>query len=401
MWPTPRGCEPITDPVLRSCETISLRPEYLLSFNSLPFSATTRGVRERFLKNAELIVVKFGTGILTDNSKGPDENRMRQLVSQVARLARSGREIVIVSSGAVGCGMGTLKFSQRPSDLADLQACAAVGQSRLMWIYQKLFSEFDLTAAQVLLTHDDLRDRDRHLNVRNSLLNLLERGVVPVVNENDAVSYTELKFGDNDRLSAMVASLLPADLHIILTTAEGLIENFGKPDARLLTTVDSIDARIDQMASGTTSVTAVGGMSTKIDAARIATRSGIPTLIGSGANPTILDEMLAGTEVGTFFVPQEGRLKGRKRWIAFFHHPQGSLLVDDGARRALREKGRSLLQVGVTECRGSFEADDVIRICDEDGTEFARGLARFASSAIVPGSARAEELIHRDDLVIL
>ena len=142
-------------------------------------------------------------------------------------------------------------------------------------------------------------------------------------------------------------------------------------------------------------------MSTKIDAARIATRSGIPTLIGSGANPTILDEMLTGTEVGTFFVPQEGRLKGRKRWIAFFHHPQGSLLVDDGARRALREKGRSLLQVGVTECRGSFEADDVIRICDEDGTEFARGLARFASSAIVPGSARAEELIHRDDLVIL
>lgn len=358
-------------------------------------------MRARFLKNAELIVVKFGTGILTDDSKRPDESRMRRLVSQVAEQAKAGCEIILVSSGAVGCGMGELGFNQRPNDLADLQACAAVGQSRLMGLYQTLFAEFGLSVAQVLLTHDDLRDRDRHLNARNSLLNLLERGVIPIVNENDAVSYTELKFGDNDRLSAMVAALLPADLHIILTTADGLIENFGKPEARLLPTVEQIDADIDRMASGTTSVTAVGGMSTKIDAARIATRSGIPTIIANGHHPTALRELLTGDEVGTFFVPQEGGLKGRKRWIAFFHHPQGSLIVDDGARRALREKGRSLLQVGVTECRGQFAANDVIRVCDQDGTEFARGLARFASSEIFPKQAREDELIHRDDLVIL
>ena len=358
-------------------------------------------MRERYLNQAELIVVKFGTGILTDASKGPDENRMRQLVSQVSDLAKAGREIVLVSSGAVGCGMGALSFTHRPTELADLQACAAVGQSRLMGIYQKLFAESGLTVAQVLLTHDDLRDRDRHLNARNSLLNLLERGVIPIVNENDAVSYTELKFGDNDRLSAMVAALLPADLHVILTTAEGLIENFGKPDARLISTVPQIDAAIDHMASGTTSVTAVGGMATKIDAARIATRSGIPTLIANGHCGTVLPDLLSGREVGTFFVPQEGKLQGRKRWIAFFHHPKGSLIVDEGARRALREKGRSLLQVGVTECRGTFAAQDVIRICDEDGTEFARGIARFASSEISPKAAREDELVHRDDLVIL
>lgn len=358
-------------------------------------------MRERFLKNAELIVVKFGTGILTDAAKRPDEDRMRQLVSQIASQARAGREMIIVSSGAVGCGMGELKFDRRPNDLADLQACAAVGQSRLMGIYQKLFAEFGLTVAQVLLTHDDLRDRDRHLNARNSLLNLLEHGVIPIVNENDAVSYTELKFGDNDRLSAMVASLLPADLHVILTTADGLIEDFGTPQAKLLKVVEQIDARIDEMASGTTSVTAVGGMTTKIDAARIATRSGIPTVIANGHDASVLDDILSLREVGTFFVPQEGGLKGRKRWIAFFHHPKGSLIVDEGARRALREKGRSLLQVGVTECRGSFAAHSVVRVCDLDGTEFARGIARFASADIAPKQVRDDEIVHRDDLVIL
>jgi glutamate 5-kinase len=365
------------------------------------FPLQTAPVRERYLNDADLIVVKFGTGILTDELKRPDENRMRMLVSQVAEQASAGREVVVVSSGAVGCGMGALNFDHRPTALADLQACAAVGQSRLMGIYQRLFAEFDLTVAQVLLTHDDLRDRDRHLNARNSLVNLLEHGVIPIVNENDAVSYTELKFGDNDSLSAMVAALLPADLHVILTTAEGLMENFGRPDARLLSTVEHIDDRIVRLASGTTSVTAVGGMITKIDAARIATRSGIPTIIANGRSATVLAEIVAATETGTFFVPQEGGLKGRKRWIAFFHHPKGSLIVDDGARRALREKGRSLLQVGVSECRGTFAAQEVVRICDEDGTEFARGIARIASTDITPGQAREDEIVHRDDLVIL
>ena len=355
-------------------------------------------MRERYLQDASLIVVKFGTGILTDAAKHPDPAQMKQLVSQLADQIKAGREIVLVSSGAVGAGMGTLTFDQRPTDLADLQACAAVGQSRLMATYQQLFADFGLTAAQVLLTHDDLRDRDRHLNARNSLINLLEHGVVPIVNENDAVSYTELKFGDNDRLSAMVASLIHADLHVILTTADGVIRNFGQPDAELIPTIETINAEIEQLASGTNSVTAVGGMITKIDAARIATRSGIPSIIANGRDQSVLANLKTA---GTFFVPQEGKLKGRKRWIAFFHHPKGQIHVDDGAKTALRDKGKSLLQVGITQCLGNFAKDEVIRICDKDGTEFARGIAQFAAKDIQPKAPREDEVVHRDDLVIL
>ena len=355
-------------------------------------------MRERYLKNASLIVVKFGTGILTDGAKHPDPAQMKRLVSQLAEQIKAGREIVLVTSGAVGAGMGALEFDQRPHDLADLQACAAIGQSKLMATYQQLFAEFGLTAAQVLLTHDDLRDRDRHLNARNSLLNLLEHGIVPIVNENDAVSYTELKFGDNDRLSAMVASLIHADLHVILTTADGVIRDFGKDTAELIPTIETINSEIEQLASGTNSVTAVGGMITKIDAARIATRSGIPSIIANGHYETVLSDLATA---GTFFVPQEGKLKGRKRWIAFFHHPSGQINVDAGAKTALRENGKSLLQVGITKCVGNFAKDEVIRICDDDGTEFARGIAQFSASEIKPKTQREDEVVHRDDLVIL
>ncbi|MFT6618741.1 MAG: glutamate 5-kinase [Limisphaerales bacterium] len=364
-------------------------------------SAKIRRVRERYLKDAGLVVVKFGTGILTDESKHPDPARLKQLVVQVAAQVKAGREVVLVTSGAVGAGMGALGFDQRPIGLADLQACAAIGQSKLMAIYQQLFADLGLTAAQVLLTHEDLSDRDRHLNARNSLLNLLEHGVIPIVNENDAVSCTELRFGDNDRLSAMVASLIHADLHVILTTADGVIENFGQADARLVPLVEKIDERIEQMASGTASVTAVGGMTTKIEAARIATRSGIGSIIANGHDETILAQVLTSKDVGTFFVPQEGKLKGRKRWIAFFHHPKGYIHVDAGAKVALRDRGRSLLQVGVVECVGNFAREEVVRICDEDGTEFARGITQFAADEITPKTGREDEVVHRDDLVIL
>lgn len=358
-------------------------------------------MRSGFLKDTSLVVVKLGTGVLTNEQRRPDPAQMRQLVAQVAAQRRAGRDVVLVSSGAVGSGMGALGFSRRPAELAELQACAAVGQSRLMTSYQQLFGEFGLTTAQVLLTHDDLRDRDRHLNARNTLVTLLEHHVVPIINENDAVSFTEIKFGDNDTLSAMVACLLPADLLVILTTADGVVEAFGTPQARVLPTVERIDARIEQMARGTTSVTAVGGMTTKIQAARMATRSGIPVVIASGRKTTALADILDGREEGTFFTPQEGRLTGRKRWIAFFHRPKGTLHVDDGAKAALREKGRSLLPVGITRCQGDFDAGDVVRICDSDGMEFARGIARVAAGEVNAGGARKDEIVHRDDLVVL
>lgn len=347
------------------------------------------------------MVVKLGTGVLTDSRKQPDLAQLKQLVAQVAAQRRAGREIVLVTSGAVGAGMGALGFERRPVNLAELQACAAVGQSRLMATYEKLFRQFGLHVAQVLLTHEDLQHHERHLNARNTLVALLERGVVPIINENDAVSFTELKFGDNDRLSALVASLLPADLLVILTTVDGVIENFGGAGARTLATVERIDAALEKLAGGTTSATAVGGMASKIQAAKIAIRSGIPLVIASGRKKAVLARILAGTEEGTLFVPQPNRLKGRKRWIAFFHHPKGALFVDEGAKRALREQGKSLLPPGIARCEGEFARGDVVRICDLDGTEFARAICAFDSSTIQARQLSRVEVVHRDNLVIL
>jgi len=355
--------------------------------------------RSEFLKNVSRMVVKVGTGVLTDSRKQLDVSQMERLVGQLAAQCKAGKQIILVTSGAVGAGMGVLGYEKRPTDLAEMQACAAVGQTRLMATYEQLFSRFDLRVAQVLLTHDDLEHHERHLNARNTLVALLERNVIPIINENDAVSFTELKFGDNDKLSALVASLLPVDLLVILTTVEGLVENFGTATARVLATVDQIDARIEQLAGGTASATAVGGMSSKLEAAKIVVRTGIPLVIASGLKEDNLARVVRGEEEGTFFVPQPQKLRGRKRWIAFFHHPKGALFVDDGAKKALRENGKSLLPPGVKRCEGVFSAGDVVRICDLNGTEFARGIIRSASTEIAKDSRT--EVVHRDDLVIL
>ena len=353
------------------------------------------------VKAAVRLVVKLGTGVLTDSRKQPDPEQLAQLVGQLAALRRAGREIVLVTSGAVGAGMGALGLEKRPVELAELQACAAVGQPRLMTLYEKLFAAHDLRVAQVLLTHDDLEHHERHLNARHTLVTLLARGVVPVINENDAVSSTEIKFGDNDRLSALVAALLPADLLVILTTVDGVIENFGRANPKTIPLIEKIDSDLEKIARGTDSDTAVGGMASKIQAAKIAVRSGIPLVIASGKKKNVLTRIVAGEVEGTLFVAQPGKLHSRKRWIAFFHHPRGALFVDDGARLALREKGKSLLPPGVARCEGEFAAGDVVRICNLDGTEFARGIARFDSAAVRARKLPREELVHRDDLVIL
>ena len=358
-------------------------------------------MRSEALQNISRIVVKLGTGVLTDDRKRLDLAQLEQLVGQLAALRRAGKEVVVVSSGAVGAGMGALGYDSRPTNLAEKQACAAVGQSRLMSTYDKLFAQHNLVVAQVLLTHDDLEHHERHLNARNTLVTLLARGVVPIVNENDAVSFTEIKVGDNDTLSALVASLLPADLLLILTTVDGVIENFGRAGARTISVIEKIDAKLEKLAGGTTSETAVGGMATKIQAGKIVVRSGIPLVVAPGRKPDVLARVLAGEEEGTLFLPQPGKLRGRKRWIAFFHHPKGTLFVDAGAKLALREKGRSLLPPGVSKCEGDFAAGDVIRICDVDGLEFARGIARFSAGEIRAGQLARVELVHRDDLVIL
>ena len=366
----------------------------------VPFGTTVR-VRSQWLNEVTRIVIKLGTGVLTDNRKQPDRERMEQLVTQAAEQKKAGNEIVLVSSGAVGAGMGVLGFDRRPNDLAELQACAAVGQSRLMAIYEELFGRFDLRVAQVLLTHEDLQHHERHLNARNTLVTLLAHGIVPIINENDAISFTELKFGDNDKLSALVASLLPADLLVILTTVDGVIENFGKANPRTIGIIEQIDKNLERLAGGTDSVTAVGGMASKIEAAKIVVRSGIPLVIASGRKGAVLARILQGEPEGTLFVPKPTRLQGRKRWIAFFHHPKGALFVDAGAKKALRENGKSLLPPGVARCEGEFAAGDVVRICDLDGTEFARGIPAFNSAEIRGRQLKRVEVVHRDNLVIL
>jgi glutamate 5-kinase len=353
------------------------------------------------LKDVARIVVKLGTGVLTDSRKQPDLAQMEQLAGQIAEQRQAGREIVLVSSGAVGAGMGVLGYDKRPGELSELQACAAVGQSRLMAIYEKLFGAHGMAVAQILLTHDDLQHHERHLNARNTLVTLLSHGVTPIINENDVISFTELKFGDNDRLSALVASLLPADLLIILTTVDGVLENFGKANPRTIPLIERVDEALERAAGGTNSATAVGGMASKIQAAKIAVRSGIPLVIASGRKKRVIARLLAGEEEGTLFVPQPTRLRGRKRWIAFFHHPRGALVVDAGARKALRDGGKSLLPPGIARCDGEFAAGEVVRICDTDGMEFARGIVGFEATEIRAGKLRRVEVVHRDNLVIL
>jgi glutamate 5-kinase len=353
------------------------------------------------LKSAARLVVKLGTGVLTDSRKQIDPAQLEQLVAQIAALKKSGREIVLVTSGAVGAGMGALGYEKRPAELAELQACAAVGQSRLMATYAELFAKHDLHVAQVLLTHEDLEHHERHLNARNTLVTLLSRGVIPIINENDAISFTEIKFGDNDKLSALVASLLPADLLVILTTVDGVVENFGKANPKTISVIEQIDGEIEKLAGGTSSETAVGGMKSKIEAAKIVVRSGIPLVIASGKKKNVLAKILGGEDEGTLFVAQPNKLQGRKRWIAFFHHPKGVLYVDDGAKKAVRESGKSLLPPGVARCEGDFSEGEVVRICDLNGTEFARGIAKFSGEEIRARKLARVELVHRDDLVVL
>ncbi len=319
--------------------------------------------RDTLIK-ASRIVVKLGTGVLTDSRKQPDLAQMTQLTAQIAALRAQGKEVVIVSSGAVGAGMGILGYEKRPVETAELQACAAVGQPRLMTIYEKLLGEAGLRVAQVLLTHDDLEHHERHLNARTTLLSLLRHGILPVINENDAISFTEIKFGDNDQLSALVACLLPADALVILTTVDGFIENFGKPNPKTISTVEHLDAAVEKQARGHRQRHRRGR-----HGLQIAGRQDRDAFRHSAGHRLREKEKrpgphFRGARRRDHFCGAEAKLKGRKRWIAFFHHPKGTLFVDEGAKQALRERGKSLLPPGVARCEGDFAAGEVVRVCD-------------------------------------
>ena len=358
------------------------------------------------------IVVKLGTGVLTTGIGQLTTERIAALATGIAGLRAAGVEVIVVSSGAVGLGMGRLGLKKKPADVSRKQACAAIGQSLLMQTWQRAFDPHSTTVAQVLLTHEDLRSRARHLGVRDCLEELIRYGVVPVINENDTVSAAEIKFGDNDTLSALVAGLIDADQLVILSTAPGLIDMKGS--GKILPVVEKITPEIEAMAGGTTDVTATGGMISKISAAKVALRAGCGVFIASGAEPDILARLFAGDNPGTYFVPAGVPLESRKRWIAHYQRPNGAILVNANAVPVLREQGRSLLAIGVTGARGRFAAGEIVNIVGPDDTIIARGesaygdaeIARIAGLAseglkpLFPGRKRLE-VVHRDDLVLL
>ncbi len=361
-------------------------------------------------------VVKIGSSLLTNDGKGLNHPAIAAWVAQLSELHRQGLELILVSSGAVAAGMERLGWQTRPRALAELQAAASIGQAALVQVYQGYLQTGGMIGAQVLLTHEDLRDRQRYLSARATLRTLLEMGTLPIINENDAVASAELRFGDNDTLAAMVSNLLDADLLIILTDQAGLYEADPRqhPEAQLLHEVRAGDPQLLAMAGGAGSKVGTGGMRSKVMAASRAARSGTATIVASGHEADVLLRLYRGAILGTRFQPQVPRLAARKRWFVGQLRPMGKLRLDAGAARVLREKGSSLLPVGVTAVEGEFQCGDLVSCLDPEGQEIAQGLINFASAEVAArlgknsaeitelfGEQEAVELIHRDNLALL
>ncbi|MEM9158226.1 MAG: glutamate 5-kinase [Verrucomicrobiota bacterium] len=358
------------------------------------------------------IVIKLGTGILTKGIGIIDTERIAAICKQVAELRKRDIEVLIVSSGSIGMGMGALKLKDRPKTLAKQQACAAIGQSRLIQCWQKGLDPFGITVGQILLTHEGLRIRNRYVNAKATVDQLLKYGVIPIINENDSVSAFEIKFGNNDILGALVASLAEADQLHIISTAPGLIDMDGTGE--IIPVVQEIIPDIEGLAKGTNSPTAVGGMISKIEAAKVATGAGCDTFIADGSAENIILRILDGEQVGTRFVAQTDPLVSKKRWLAYFQRPSGAIQIDDGACNAIIRKERSLLAAGVTGCAGNFHSEDIVDIINQNGEPIARGETQFSNheieliaqksaeevAQIFPRRKRLE-VIHRDALVLL
>ncbi|MBS0209605.1 MAG: glutamate 5-kinase [Planctomycetes bacterium] len=376
----------------------------------------TELLRQEIAAAAGTIVVKVGTRVLTHPGGGLNHERIAALVEELHDLMSTGRRVALVSSGAVGAGMGQLGMKQRPTDLAHLQAVAAIGQCYLVHAYDKALKVHGRHAAQILLTADDLDDRPRYLNVRNTILTLLELGALPIINENDTVSVEELQttFGDNDRLAAMVTNLIRAPLLVLMSDVDGLYDGDPRqPGAQLIPTVTRLDESIFNLARDVKTGLSKGGMTSKLNAARMCTVAGENVIITSGREPGALRRIVAGEAVGTLFVAQGGSIPSWKRWIGFTAQPRGKLVLDAGARRAIEQQGRSLLAIGVTQVTGDFKKGDVVALVDPAGVEFARGLTNYDASdlqkirgqrtdaiAAQLGHCPYQEVIHRDNMVV-
>lgn len=373
-------------------------------------------MRDRLLSATRRVVVKIGSSLVASRDSGLEVERIERVSDEVAGLKRDGREVVMVSSGAIVSGVRKLGLSHYPKDLPRKQAAAAVGQSRLMWAYEKAFGRLDQTVAQVLLTHQELADRKLFLNARHTLTALIALGVIPIVNENDTVAVDEIRFGDNDSLAGHVAHLVDADLLVILSDVDGLFTEDPRlnPAATLMPLVTEITPDIERRAGLSRSFEGTGGMATKVLAAKTAGQYGVPTLILNGQRPGLLAASLQGEDHGTLFVPSQRRLASRKHWIAFTLRSKGQLTLDDGAVQALTHRGKSLLPSGILAVAGAFEPGDPVTCTDRQGKEFAKGLANFSAETLqrikglktsevtkVIGQQLYEEVIHRDNLVLL
>jgi len=367
------------------------------------------------VRKARRIVVKVGSSLVTDEGRGLDERAIGEWSRQLAILVRDGREVIMVSSGAIAEGMKRLGWSSRPHLIHELQAAAAVGQMGLAQMYESKLREHGLGSAQVLLTHADLADRERYLNARSTLLTLLKLGVVPVINENDTVVNDEIKFGDNDTLGALVANLVEADVLVILTDQKGLYTADPRkdPSARFVHDAKAGDPELELMAGGAGSSLGRGGMLTKILAARRAAGSGASTVIAWGREPDVLRRLCGGEAIGTLLVAQTLKTQARKQWIADHLQLRGAVTVDAGAATKLQREGKSLLPIGMTGVEGEFSRGDVIAVREEGGVEIARGLANYSSFEArlicrkpsgeferLLGYAAEPEMLHRDNLVI-
>ena len=377
---------------------------------------TQRDHKKSILRRARRVVVKIGSQILS-SATGIEEARLEALVSDLAALHDQGKEIVVVSSGAVAAGMARLGRRERPQSIPEKQALAAVGQIKLMALYERAFAKFGKNVAQVLLTHEDLANRQRYLNAKHTFQMLLASSIISIVNENDTVAVEEMKFGDNDHLSALVATLLEADLLVILSDVAGVYDRDPRsnPDAVLVPLIQDTKGIRSKVIGSSLSVFGTGGMATKIAAAEEAAVAGIPTVITSGLLPGSIPRVFdPKDEVGTIILPESNRLTNRKHWIAFNLKPAGEIVVDSGAHEALVQKKTSLLPSGVREVRGAFGVGECVRCLDLDGREFARGLINYSAMELnqikglhtsrieqALGYKPFDEIIHRDDLVLL
>lgn len=373
-------------------------------------------LRQEVATAAHTVIVKVGTRVLTGADGRLNQDRVIALAEELHQVASSGRKVALVTSGAVGAGMGQLGLAKRPTTLAQLQAVAAIGQCHLIEAYDRGLRKHGRHAAQLLLTAEDLDDRTRYLNVRNTLLALFEFGAIPIINENDTVSVEELKttFGDNDRLAAMVTNLIRAPLLVILSDVNGLFDGDpANPASRVVPTVLRLDASINALVRDHVTGLSKGGMASKIEAARLATSAGENVIIAAGREPGNLAKILAGETVGTLFLAQGQSIPSWKRWIGFTAQPRGRLTLDAGARRAIEEQGRSLLAIGITAVGGDFQIGDVLSLVDPQGSEFARGLTNYALAdltrikglrteqiAATLGHCPYVEVIHRDNMAL-